>query len=87
MIYLICAEGHYKICIESKDKEVYKDEKVKVSLILDTDQDDLDGIFYCNYLDSENIAEVKDIATVEERMKKIQRKVNSFFYILSPLDY
>merc|ERR1712151_994004 len=59
-------QGHYKVCLESKDKEIYKDEKVKVSLILDTDQDDLD--------DSENLAEVKDFATVEKRMKKIQKK-------------
>lgn len=31
------------ICIESSDHEIYKDEKVKVNFILDTDQDDIDG--------------------------------------------
>lgn len=43
LIIIKFLEGHYKVCIESKDKEIYKEEKVKVSLILDTDQDDLDG--------------------------------------------
>ena len=35
--------GHYKVCVESNDKELFKDDKIRFSLILDTDQDDLDG--------------------------------------------
>jgi len=31
------------LCVESNDKELFKEEKVRFSLILDTDQDDLDG--------------------------------------------
>lgn len=36
-------DGHYKICVESNDRELFKNERVKFSLILDTDQDDLEG--------------------------------------------
>ena len=78
------------MCIESNDNEVYKDEKVKVSFILDSDQDDIEGkliiiqyfyisSFYYFKKDGETLAELKDFDAVEKRMKKIQKKVKYSF--------
>jgi hypothetical protein len=78
------------LCIESNDNEVYKDEKVKVSFILDSDQDDIEGkliiiqyfyipSFYYFKKDGETLAELKDFDAVEKRMKKIQKKVKYSF--------
>lgn len=64
---------------------MFKDEKVRFSLILDTDQDDLDGKIYFikikNLIDAENIAKTQDFDMVDKKIKKLQRKVitNLFF--------
>ncbi len=45
MIIKIKIAGHYKICIHSNDDDLFvtKEEKIKFSLSIDTDQDELDG--------------------------------------------
>jgi hypothetical protein len=38
--------GHYRICVLSKDNDFYRTrEKIKFSLTIDTDQDELDGMY------------------------------------------
>jgi hypothetical protein len=45
-IYIKLA-GNYKICLYSNDRDFYSQRShIKVSLIVDTDQDDFDGTNY-----------------------------------------
>lgn len=64
--------GHYRICVVSKDDEIFKanNNKLNFNLIIDTDQDfDESGLH-------KDDAKNKDFEEIDQKVRKLSHKVN-----------
>ena len=85
--------GHYKVCVSSNDDDLFtKSSKLKFSLMIDTDQDEIAGknkfiisqlllyIFIYNFikknLDQSKVVKNKDFEAVDSKVRKMVYKAN-----------
>ena len=69
--FLIEKSGEYKVCIQTKESSLFTRSRrnLKLSFQIDTDEDVID--------DAENSVKMKDFEMVNDKVKKVQRKITT----------